>query len=51
MLPWLQAAVPCLLFAAPGADGRTVSHLELRGGTDASMAPPVGYMQVPAWLL
>ncbi len=31
--------------AAPGPAGATVSHLELRGGTDAAMAPPVGYMQ------
>eukprot|EP00887_Chlorella_sp_A99_P006731 scaffold3.g6731.t1 len=37
-----QAALPCLLFCAPGAG---VSRLELRGGTDAAMAPPVGYMQ------
>ena len=40
-----QAALPCLLFAAPGADGSTASQLELRGGTDAAMAPPVGYLQ------
>jgi len=42
-----QCALPCALFAsgAPGAGpgGRVV--LDLRGGTDASMAPPVGYMR------
>lgn len=32
-----QASLPCLLFA-----GRE-SKLDLRGGTDAKMAPPVGY--------
>jgi RNA 3'-terminal phosphate cyclase (ATP) len=44
-----QTALPCLLLAAPppgaapGAGG--ASRLELRGGTDASMAPPVGYLE------
>lgn len=32
LLPSPQTAVPSLLFAAPGAGGSTVSHLELRGG-------------------
>ncbi|GAB4823380.1 hypothetical protein N2152v2_010426 [Parachlorella kessleri] len=40
-----QAAMPCLLMAAPGPGEATQSQLELRGGTDAAMAPPVGYMQ------
>lgn len=33
-----QVALPCLLFAPGGA-----STVELRGGTDAAMAPPVDY--------
>ena len=41
-----QAALPCLLFAAPGpAGGGRESVLELRGGTDATLAPPLGYLQ------
>ena len=36
----LQAALPCALFAAGGA-----TELTLRGGTDAALAPPVGYLQ------
>ena len=55
-----QAALPCMLMAghgspatrsAPSADGAQQpaesvrSVLRLRGGTDASMAPPVGYAQ------
>lgn len=51
-----QAALPCLLLAAPrpcGADAAAdgadphaahVSELDLRGGTDAAMAPPAGYL-------
>lgn len=39
-----QAALPCLLFASP-TGGRDISTLDLRGGTDAAFAPPVGYMQ------
>ena len=56
----VQAALPCLLMAGPGesAAGSALpaddapqpissvrSVLRLRGGTDASMAPPVGYAQ------
>lgn len=37
-----QAALPCALFAPPEF-GDVV--LDLRGGTDATKAPPVGYMQ------
>lgn len=37
----VQAALPCLMAAA--GDGESV--LDLRGGTDATLAPPVGYMQ------
>ena len=40
----VQAALPCLLFASP-TGGRDVSTLDLRGGTDAAFAPPVGDMQ------
>lgn len=46
-----QAAFPCLLMgqpsqqAAPPMTAANVSVLELRGGTDAAMAPPVGYVQ------
>lgn len=45
-----QSAVPCLLFAAASSDitsnneKTASSDLVLKGGTDASMAPPVGYM-------
>lgn len=39
----MQAALPCLLFAAPHP-AKEVSTLDLRGGTDAAMAPPVDYM-------
>lgn len=43
----MQAAVPPLLFASEaGSNGEpTSSLLELRGGTDADMAPPVAYLQ------
>lgn len=37
-----QAALPCLLFTQPPSTQHT---LRLKGGTDAPMAPPVGYMQ------
>ena len=57
-LPW-QAALPCLLLAgqsggfasSDAGDGSqsliegVSSVLRLRGGTDAAMAPPVGYAQ------
>ena len=36
-----QVALPCLLFAPPGH----TSVVHLKGGTDAAMAPPVGYSQ------
>ncbi len=36
-----QSALPCLLFAAGGAPSST---LELKGGTDAAMAPPVDFL-------
>lgn len=39
-----QAALPCLLLASPASE-EDVSTLDLRGGTDAAMAPPVGYLQ------
>ncbi|GMH39420.1 hypothetical protein BSKO_07318 [Bryopsis sp. KO-2023] len=39
-----QATIPCLLYASPGPQG-LLSELELKGGTDAAMAPPVGYLQ------
>ncbi|CAL8469495.1 g9036 [Coccomyxa elongata] len=39
-----QAALPCLLFFSPNG-GRDTTTLDLRGGTDAAFAPPVGYMQ------
>lgn len=39
-----QAALPCLLLARPGPGGCSESHLELRGGTDAAMAPPADYL-------
>lgn len=47
----LQAALPCLFMAQPSQQAvpampeGNVSVLELRGGTDAAMAPPVGYVQ------
>ena len=38
-----QAALPCLLLAAQ--HGATcASELDLRGGTDAAMAPPAAYL-------
>lgn len=39
-----QVALPCLLFV-PGEEnaGCTESQLRLQGGTDAAMAPPIGY--------
>ena len=47
----MQAALPCLIMAKESRspselmpDGHT-SVLELRGGTDAAMAPPVAYIQ------
>ncbi len=54
-----QVALPCLLLAAPrrqrgpGAEAAHaesgpsagLSQLDLRGGTDTAMAPPVGYME------
>jgi RNA 3'-terminal phosphate cyclase (ATP) len=43
-----QAALPCAVFANPAAAGQpgcdSVTRLQLRGGTDASMAPPVSYL-------
>ena len=43
----LQAALPCLLYAAPDASREPpgASTLELRGGTDAAMAPSISYLQ------
>lgn len=44
----VQAALPCLLYAVldpPLAEPRVPSVLELRGGTDAPMAPSIGYLQ------
>ena len=43
----LQAALPCLLYAAPDASWQppSASVLELRGGTDAAMAPSISYLQ------
>ena len=44
----MQSALPCLLMSAPrnNADGEAgQSVLELKGGTDADMAPPVSYIQ------
>jgi RNA 3'-terminal phosphate cyclase (ATP) len=40
-----QTALPCLLLGAAAAGGDGVCRLELRGGTDASLAPPVGYLE------
>ncbi|KAK9804948.1 hypothetical protein WJX73_002284 [Symbiochloris irregularis] len=43
-----QAALPCLLMCKPAAGSslqEAQSTATLRGGTDATMAPPVGYMQ------
>ncbi|CAL5229697.1 g13069 [Coccomyxa viridis] len=43
-----QAALPCLLYAVPepsSAESSKASVLELRGGTDAAMAPSIGYLQ------
>ncbi|CAG9466632.1 unnamed protein product [Pedinophyceae sp. YPF-701] len=41
-----QAALPCAVFASPavGAPDARV-RMTLQGGTDADLAPPVGYMQ------
>ena len=44
----MQSALPCLLMSAPrnNADAEAVqSVLDLKGGTDADMAPPVSYTQ------
>jgi RNA 3'-terminal phosphate cyclase (ATP) len=41
-----QSALPCLLFAAPDARGLRASTLQLHGGTDAAMAPPVDYLRL-----
>ncbi len=47
----MQAALPCLIMAQGNSspaekmpDGQT-SVVELRGGTDAAMAPPVSYIE------
>jgi len=47
----MQAALPCLIMAQANSspaeqmpDGQT-SVVELRGGTDAAMAPPVSYIE------
>ena len=42
-----RAALPCLLYAAPSASREppSASTLELQGGTDAAMAPSIGYLQ------
>lgn len=43
-----QVALPCLLFTVPFRRSSTNEPwftLHLRGGTDASMAPPIGYYQ------
>lgn len=34
----MQVALPCLLY------GPSTSHLTLKGGTNADMAPPIDYM-------
>ncbi|CAD7703649.1 unnamed protein product, partial [Ostreobium quekettii] len=39
-----QATLPVLLYAQP-TDSTPISKLEFRGGTDAALAPPVGYLQ------
>ena len=44
----VQAALPCLLYAVPdssSSEPSKVSVLELRGGTDAPMAPSIDYLQ------
>eukprot|EP00210_Caulerpa_lentillifera_P002968 g2834.t1 len=41
----VQSILPCLLFATPNDDGNEVSTVELRGGTDVAMAPPVDYLR------
>lgn len=41
-----QATLPCFLFAEGGSSqSESTSLLTFLGGTDAKMAPPVGYMQ------
>ena len=39
----MQTALPCLLFSNRGGDG--TSSVQLEGGTDVPMAPPIAYMQ------
>ena len=44
----LQAALPCLLLAAPGTgttQGPSTTSVVLRGGTDNPQAPPVDYLR------
>lgn len=43
----MQATLPCLLYAStsPTLDLSNVSTLDLKGGTDAAMAPSLGYLQ------
>ena len=47
----VQQALPCCLFASPAdgtaanADAARWTRLELRGGTDAAFAPPIGYLE------
>lgn len=41
----VQSILPCLLFAKPDENGNQVSTVELRGGTDVAMAPPVDYLR------
>ena len=47
--PSQQAAIPCLLMAADQSNNHTdsvlTSALDLRGGTDATMSPPIDYMR------
>eukprot|EP00884_Botryococcus_braunii_P013331 jgi/Botrbrau1/2199/Bobra.101_2s0030.1 len=40
-----QVGLPCALMAGPGEGGTRTSTLKLLGGTDATMAPPVSYLQ------
>jgi len=41
----IQSILPCLLFATPDKEGNEISTVELRGGTDVGMAPPIDYLR------
>ena len=43
----MQATLPCLLYASTNhtLSPSNVSTLDLKGGTDAAMAPSIGYLQ------